>query len=170
MDKKQAQTGIRPSCSKCGPRQVTILQRVHFMTHNKANPFPDKFGNSVSTNNLFIQQMERACPNGIDHCICANNVNQSTSGPFFYNEDPLGVVLTYQVCNPGTCFCKDDPSTPIDTRPEGMRAVMDVCPPGEMNRCLCHDNTKVQFPFDYRTFYLDCRPKRVRWREQIYSL
>ena len=47
-----------------------------------------------------------------------------------------------------------------------MKAVLDVCPPGDMNRCLCHDNSKVKFPFDYRTFFLDCRPKRVRTKEE----
>ena len=116
------------------------------------------------------QAIKTACPNGVDHCICANNVNEITSGPFFYDEDPLGVALTYQVCNPGTCFCKDDPSTPKDTRPDGMKAVLDVCPPGEMNRCLCHDNSKVKFPFDYRTFFLDCRPKRVSSNASVWFM
>ena len=108
------------------------------------------------------KHIEKACPNGVDHCICTNNINETTSGPFHFDEDPLGAVQTFLVCNPGTCFCKGDPDTPRDTRPDAMKAVLDICPPGEMNRCLCHDNSKVEFPFDYRTLFLDCRPKRVR--------
>ena len=54
--------------------------------------------------------------------------------------------------------------------PDGMKAVLDVCPPGEMNRCLCHDNSKVKFPFDYRTFFLDCRPKRVSSNASVWFM
>ena len=120
------------------------------------------------SNHSLSKDIKRTCPNGVDHCICANNVNETTTGPFFYDEDPLGVVHTYLICNPGTCFCKGDPTTPRDTRPDAMKAVLDVCPTGEMNRCLCHDNKKVTFPFDYQTLFLDCRPKRVRERKLSY--
>ena len=142
-------------------RSKASLQTIEIIR----NPESDLYRIHISIswqNHLWSKDLKRACPDGVDHCICANNVNESTSGPFFYDEDPLGVIHTYLICNPGICFCKGDPSTPTDTRPDAMKAVLDVCPTGEMNRCLCHDNTKVQFPFDYQTLFLDCRPKRVR--------
>jgi hypothetical protein len=46
-------------------------------------------------------------------------------------------------------------------RPPELAAVMDLCPRNEMSRCLCHDNKKVNFPFDVATFFVECRPKRV---------
>ena len=110
---------------------------------------------------LRAKDIQNACPNGIEHCICGNNVNEKTSGPFDPDEDLFGAAITYSVCNPTTCFCNDDPDTPKDSRNWPMKAVLDTCPVGEMNRCLCHDNKKVTFPFDYRTLFLDCRPKRV---------
>ena len=113
---------------------------------------------------LRAKDIKNACPNGVEKCICANNLEERTNGPFDPDEDLLGAVYTYLVCNPGTCFCKGDPNTPRDSRNWPMKAVFDTCPAGEMNRCLCHDNSKVTFPFDMRTIFLDCRPKRVRNR------
>ena len=107
------------------------------------------------------KDIQNACPDGVEYCTCGNNADEKTTGPFDPDEDLLGAVYTYSVCNPTTCFCKDDPDTPKDSRNWPMKAVLDTCPVGEMNRCLCHDNKKVTFPFDYRTFFLDCRPKRV---------
>ena len=107
------------------------------------------------------KDVKQACPNGVEYCICTNNPEEKTTGPFSYDEDPPGTVYTYTVCNPGSCFCKDDPDTPKDARNWPMKAVLDTCPVGEMNRCLCHDNKKATFPFDMRTLFLDCRPKRV---------
>lgn len=108
------------------------------------------------------KDVKQACPSGVEYCICTNNPEEKTTGPFSYDEDPLGTVYTYTVCNPGSCFCKDDPDTPKDARNWPMKAVLDTCPVGEMNRCLCHDDTKVKYPFDMRSLFLDCRPKRVR--------
>ena len=69
-------------------------------------------------------------------------------------------------------------SCPKDARNWPLKAVMDTCPPGEMNRCLCHDDSTVTFPFRTGTlgiivhwdasegggdnpFLAHCRPKRV---------
>ena len=117
---------------------------------------------------LRAKDIKNACPKGVQSCICTNNLNEQITGPFDPDEDLLGAVYTYSVCNPGTCFCKDDPSTPKDTRAQAMKAVLDVCPPGEMSRCLCKDNKKVVFPFDYRTLFKDCMPKRVRGSFKAY--
>ncbi len=105
--------------------------------------------------------MNRSCPTGIEKCECENDPGTFVEGPFNVDTDPLGTVITFMGCNPGHCFCKGDPINMKDTRPEAMKAVLDACPKGEMNRCLCHDNKKVFFPFDMRTLFLDCRPKRV---------
>ena len=37
---------------------------------------------------------------------------------------------------------------------------MDLCPRGEMNRCLCKDDTKINFPFTLMDI-MNCEPKRV---------
>ena len=42
-----------------------------------------------------------------------------------------------------------------------MREVMDLCPRGEMDRCLCAKNdTKIHFPFTLMDI-MNCEPKRV---------
>lgn len=107
-------------------------------------------------------QLNRLCPAGVLKCECDNDYGTWINGPFDFEKDPLGSILTYVGCNPGFCICKDKPDKLVDGRPFPAQAVMDICPKGEMNRCLCHDNKKVDFPFDIRTFFLDCRPKRVR--------
>jgi hypothetical protein len=85
----------------------------------------------------------------------------SVEGPFDYTEEALQSALVYLTCNPDFCKCKGS-NKEVDVRPEEMKNVMDTCPRGKMNRCLCHDNEVAKFPFDIRTFYFDCRPKRVR--------
>ena len=110
---------------------------------------------------LRLKDITDTCPSGVDHCICSNNIKEKTTGPFDPDEDLLGAIYTYAVCNPSMCFCKDDPNTPKDSRNGPMKAVFDTCPEGEMNRCLCHNNKKVTYPFDVRTLFFDCRPKRV---------
>ena len=82
-------------------------------------------------------------------------------GPFYYDEDPVGSVVTYVGCNPDFCYCKDSPTVVRDSRPIELAAVMDLCPVGEMDRCLCHDNEVANFPFDMATFFFECRPRRV---------
>jgi hypothetical protein len=57
--------------------------------------------------------------------------------------------------------CKNDIHKLVQVRSEELAVVMDLCPRGEMDRCLCADNTKVTFPFDLQTFAFECRPKRV---------
>ena len=119
---------------------------------------------------LRAKDIQEACPNGVAHCICENNIEESTNGPFDPDEDLLGAVHTYSVCNPGICYCKGDPYTPRDSRNWPMKAVFDTCPTGEMDRCLCHDNSIVTFPFDMRTLFLDCRPKRVSNRHILQKI
>ena len=41
-----------------------------------------------------------------------------------------------------------------------IRVVMDLCPRGEMDRCLCKDDTKIHFPFTLMDI-MNCEPKRV---------
>ena len=60
----------------------------------------------------------------------------------------------------GFCFCKDAPDVEVDIRMQMIRVVMDLCPRGEMNRCLCKDDTKINFPFTLMDI-MNCEPKRV---------
>ena len=60
----------------------------------------------------------------------------------------------------GFCFCKDAPDVEVDIRMQMIREVMDLCPRGEMNRCLCKDDTKINFPFTLMDI-MNCEPKRV---------
>ena len=41
-----------------------------------------------------------------------------------------------------------------------IREVMDLCPRGEMDRCLCKGDTKIHFPFTLMDI-MNCEPKRV---------
>jgi hypothetical protein len=115
---------------------------------------------------LFLEvrskQMRDICPEGIDRCHCLFNNGTYVTGPFYYEDDPVGAVVTYVGCNPDFCYCKNTPTIERDSRPLELASVMDLCPRNEMSRCLCHDNTKAAFPFDMSTFFFKCRPKRVR--------
>merc|ERR1712165_76688 len=95
--------------------------------------------NQLQTLDLRTKQMRDLCPSGIDRCHCLNNAG-----------------------NPDFCYCKDSPDVRRDSRPRELSAVMDLCPAGEMDRCLCHDNSVVHFPFDMATFFFNCRPKRCK--------
>ena len=119
---------------------------------------------------LRAKDIQNSCPNGVEKCVCENNIEESTNGPFDPDEDLLGAIRTYSVCNPGICYCKGDPYTPRDSRNWPMKAVFDTCPRGEMNRCLCHDNSIATFPFDMRTLFLNCRPKRVSNRHILQKI
>ena len=110
---------------------------------------------------LRTKQMRELCLAGIDRCHCLHKIGNYTTGPFYYDEDPVGSVVTYVGCNPDFCYCKDSPDVRRDSRPKEFSSVMDLCPAGEMDRCLCHDNSVVHFPFDMATFFFTCRPKRV---------
>jgi hypothetical protein len=121
---------------------------------------------------LRSKQMRDVCPKGIDRCHCLYKNGTYETGPFYYDEDPINAIITYVACNPDFCYCKDTPNIPRDSRPLELKGVIDLCPPNEMSRCLCHDNSKVSFPFDMSTFFFECRPKRVSvqkifWRYQL---
>ena len=120
--------------------------------------------NQFLTLDLRTKQMRDLCPTGIDRCHCLNKIGNYTTGPFYYDEDPVGSVVTYVGCNPDFCYCKDSPDVRRDSRPRELSAVMDLCPVGEMDRCLCHDNSVIHFPFDMAQFFFHCRPKRVSFK------
>ena len=61
----------------------------------------------------------------------------------------------------GFCFCKDAPNVEVDIRQQMIREVMDLCPRGEMNRCLCKDNTKITWPFNLVDLF-GCEVKKVQ--------
>jgi hypothetical protein len=50
------------------------------------------------------KQMRAVCPEGIARCHCLNSNGTYTDGPFYYDEDPIGTVVTYVACNPGARF------------------------------------------------------------------
>ena len=104
-----------------------------------------------------------------------------SDGPFTFEENILGGLLTFLGCNPGEiheydasylagdiylsfsgfCFCKDAPNVEVDIRQQLIREVMDLCPRGEMNRCLCKDNTKITWPFNLVDLF-GCDVKKVQ--------
>ena len=103
-----------------------------------------------------------------------------TTGPFSKSEDFIGSLTNFVTCNPGKkfilhnnfqrvhnvlinsgfCFCKDAPDVEVDIRMQMVREVMDLCPRGEMDRCLCRDDDKIHFPFTIMDI-MTCEPKRV---------
>jgi hypothetical protein len=54
----------------------------------------------------------------------------------------------------GYCFCKDNPTKEVEAMPQVIKMIQDVCPKGEINRCLCEDNSKADYPFDLFTWLL----------------
>ena len=60
----------------------------------------------------------------------------------------------------GFCFCKDAPTVEIDVRQQFLKEVMDLCPRGRMDRCLCSDNSKIMWPFT-QFDVINCGPKKV---------
>ena len=58
-------------------------------------------------------------------------------------------------------------------RQQVQKVIFDLCPRGEMNRCLCEDNSKITFPFNALEL-ISCYPKKVmyhdltRWRKKGY--
>ena len=128
--------------------------------------------------------LRRTCPEGIDHCHCLNKPGTIAKGSLYFDEDPIQASITHVTCVPGTqhlvvhiisiiiytylnphtdfCYCKDTPTIERDTKPPVFSKIMNLCPRGEMDRCLCHDDTVVKFPFDPTTLFDKCRPKRVR--------
>ncbi len=158
-----------PSYRPLSPRewvsQIGHLKGI-VCKHNNPNPF-HLAGTEQFDPFLFLEirskQLKESCASGIERCHCGFKNGTYVSGStLFYEEDPLGAALTYIACNPDFCYCKDAPDVEVDTRPPEMVAVMDVCPRGMMNRCLCHDNKVAKFPFDMTTFLFECRPKKVR--------
>ena len=60
----------------------------------------------------------------------------------------------------GFCFCKDAPTVEVDVRQQFLKEVMDLCPKGKMDRCLCRDNSKIIWPFT-QFDVITCGPKKV---------
>ena len=109
-----------------------------------------------------------------------------TKGPIRFKDDLMGSLLTFIGCNPGKllrihaflltlqwsiisgfCFCKDAPTVEIDVRQQFLKEVMDLCPKGRMDRCLCSDNTKITWPFT-QFDVINCGPKKViQWKVAI---
>jgi len=96
-------------------------------------------------------------------CHCLNSPGTYVDGPFSsYDADPLAAVLIYAGCNPDFCTCAKDPEKELDSRPRELSTILDVCPRGQIDRCLCHDNQVVHFPFDMQEFLFRCRPKKCK--------
>ena len=72
------------------------------------------------------------------------------------------VTLYQSYIFPGYCFCKGAPDVEVDIRQQVQKVMFDLCPRGEMNRCLCEDNSKITFPFNLMEL-LPCRPKKVTY-------
>ena len=49
----------------------------------------------------------------------------------------------------------------VDIRDQVLREVMDLCPRGKLDRCLCKDNTKITWPFSPFDM-LTCGVKKVQ--------
>ena len=62
----------------------------------------------------------------------------------------------------GYCFCQDAPNVEVDIRQQLQKVIFDLCPRGEMNRCLCEDNSKILFPFNALEL-ISCYPKKVMY-------
>ena len=65
-----------------------------------------------------------------------------------------------QIISLGFCFCNDAKEIEVDIRDQALKEVMDLCPRGEMDRCLCKDKTKILWPFTQFEM-LACAPKKV---------
>jgi hypothetical protein len=50
---------------------------------------------------MVTKEMREYCPSGIVKCECINAPGTFTEGPFYYDEDPIGTLLTFAGCNPG---------------------------------------------------------------------
>merc|ERR1739844_655355 len=107
------------------------------------------------------KRVENFCPSGIDRCECVHAPGNFTKGPISFKDDLLGSLITFVGCNPGFCFCKDAPNVEVDIREHMLRAVMDLCPRGEMDRCLCVDNRKIIWPFTMSDV-ISCSPRKCK--------
>ena len=111
-----------------------------------------------------------------------------TKGPISFKDDLLGSLITFMGCNPGKrsllliwipnrlysiflgfCFCNNAPNVEVDVREHSLRAVMDLCPRGEMDRCLCKDNNKIIWPFTAFDL-VTCSPRKVKSHRNIGNL
>ena len=45
-------------------------------------------------------------------------------------------------------------------REHSLKAIIDLCPRGEMDRCLCDDNSKIIWPFNAFEM-MSCKPRKV---------
>jgi len=107
------------------------------------------------------KRVENFCPTGFEKCECVHAPGNFTTGPFNFKDDLLGSLLTMMGCNPGFCFCNDAKEIEVDIRDQALKEVMDLCPRGEMDRCLCKDNTKILWPFTQFEM-LECAPKKCK--------
>lgn len=101
-----------------------------------------------------------SCPNGVVSCECDAAPGTNVSENLFMDDGFLNALLTYAGCNPGLCTCKGDPNYEVNIRPPQLKAVLRVCPDGEMDRCLCEDKSKIEYPWTLVDMML-CKPKRA---------
>ncbi len=109
-------------------------------------------------------ELQRACPkSGPASCDCIHDPDQPTEGPFDVDEDPIGSIITFIACNPGYCNCTDPAEgVEVDVRSEAVAAVLNACPRGKINRCLCEDKkTVLKYPFNIVQL-AECRPTRCK--------
>ena len=107
------------------------------------------------------KELRELCPEGIDRCHCMFQNGTYVDGPFYYEDGPIESGFLHATCNPDYCYCKNTPNVERDSRSHEMKVIMDLCPRGEMSRCLCQDKSVAQFPFDMTTFMQTCKPDKV---------
>ena len=101
-----------------------------------------------------------ACPKGVVSCQCDSAPGTSVSENLFMEDGFLNALVTYSGCSPGLCTCKGEPDYEVNIRPAQLKAVLRVCPDGELDRCLCKDNSKIVYPWSLLELTL-CKPKKV---------
>ena len=93
-------------------------------------------------------------------CKCDAAPGTSVSEHLTMKDGFINALVTYVGCDPGICTCKGEPNYEVNIRPPQHQAVFRVCPDGEMDRCLCADNSKIQYP--WTTIELrQCKPKKA---------
>ena len=153
---------LAPTIAGNNYKKLHLLVRVDVVTFSHHAVEVETFDPYLFLD-LRTQQLRAACPEGIDKCHCLYKPGTFENGSsLFYDENPVGAIVTYIACNPDICTCSDGKE--IDTMPAELKAVMTRCKEEdgeEMEKCLCHNNKIVPYPFDMSTFFFDCRAKRV---------
>ena len=57
--------------------------------------------NPITFLNLVTAQYRRFCPAGIVKCECTLAPGNYTEGPFYNDEDPVGLLISELGCSPG---------------------------------------------------------------------